>query len=96
MSGALSVAGYVRQGVAVRAGQPVHGLGERAGQAVQGVGAVGVAEHGGGLAGRGGCRAVGEVADQGVRVGEHEHDVAGVPGVNADHGHLVMAAGMID
>jgi hypothetical protein len=31
-----------------------------------------------------------------VRVGEHEHDVAGVPGVDADHGHLVVAAGMID
>jgi len=42
------------------------------------------------------CRAAGEAADQGVRVGEHEHDVAGVPGVDADDGHLVVAAGVVD
>jgi hypothetical protein len=36
------------------------------------------------------------VLQDGVRVGEHEHDVAGVPGVQGDDGHLVVAAGVVD
>jgi hypothetical protein len=37
-----------------------------------------------------------EVVEGGVGVDEHEHDVAGVAGVEGDLGELVVAAGLAD
>jgi hypothetical protein len=72
-------------------------LAESVDEGGQGVGAGGFAQV---VLGRGGDLGLGavevEVVKDGVDVDEHEDQVAGVSGVEADAGDLVVAAGLAD
>src|SRR6516225_10092147 len=83
--------------LAFGAAELVGGLAESVDEGGQGVGAGGFAQV---VLGRGGDLGLGavevEVVQDGVDADKHEDQVAGVPGVQADAGELVVAAGLGD